>query len=220
MNLSPKQTGFPSALRVVFPLLLIFFYGVYFFLLPVVQSFIIPQNGGIDGPWVVQPIFSYRFGAAAILTIVTVPVMASFLRKKGGMGPHSVADPHDGRPIRTFRVYVAGILSFVVSAAALVFYLLSWHVIGPKTIEVHLPWIINEYSYQDIRSLKEIPLGMRSESILQDGPWHEIEFHNGQTISLSLDNERLSATALANIAKHVAEQSGKQWTARKDARRP
>src|SRR5262245_9493720 len=54
----------------------------YWFILPAIQSLIIPNApGGRSGPWVVRPILAFRFGAMAVMAGVTVPLMMWPLRR-------------------------------------------------------------------------------------------------------------------------------------------
>lgn len=55
----------------------------YWFMLPVIQSKIIPHvASGPGGPWVLRPILPARFGAMAVMTSVTFPLIAIPLKRK------------------------------------------------------------------------------------------------------------------------------------------
>jgi hypothetical protein len=111
-----------------------------------------------------------------------------------------------------------GLLLGVVYAAALVFYLFSWTVLGPDGIEERLPWTTFNHSFQDVGSLEMIPDGERSDSIKQNGPWYSINFKSGRSITLSDDIEGSTRTELSAMAAFIADRSGLAWARRSDAR--
>jgi hypothetical protein len=54
----------------------------YWFILPVIQSLIIPNApGGRNGPWVVRPILAFHFGAMAVMAAVTLSLISRPLQR-------------------------------------------------------------------------------------------------------------------------------------------
>lgn len=194
----------------------------YWLMLPVIQSKIIPYvASGPSGPWVLRPILPARFGAMAVMTSVTFPFVAVPLKRKwkhedAALG--SRYDPFAGRPVQQTLFVLRGIFLLIVYASALVFYLLTWQIVGPDGIEQHLPWATLHHSFQDIASLETIPDGERSDSLNRDGPWYSIKLRSGRSITWSLDNEGTTQDELTAMTTFVAQRSGLAWVTRSDAR--
>jgi hypothetical protein len=210
-----KRAGITIAILVVVG-------ACYWFMLPAIQSQIIPDApGGTNGPWVLRPIFAFRFIAVGVMASVTLPFITGPLRRKWkheDAATGSRYDPFAGRPVdRSFFMF-KGVLLLIIYAAAPVFYLLSWETIGPGGIEQHLAWTTRHHSFQDIASLETIPDGERSESINRDGPWYSIRLRSGRSITWSLDNEGITQDELTAITTFVAQRSGLEWVRRSDTR--
>lgn len=194
----------------------------YWFMLPGIQSKIIPHvASGPSGPWVLRPPLPFHFGAMAVMTSVTVPLVAGPLRRRwkhedAALG--SRYDPFAGRPVKRALFVLGGTLLLILYASALMFYLLSWEIVGPDGIEQHLPWGTLHHSFQDIASLEAIPAGQRSDSLKQDGPWYSIKLRSGRSITWSLDNEGTTQDELTAMTTFVAQRSGLAWETRSDAR--
>jgi hypothetical protein len=194
----------------------------YWFMLPGIQSKIIPDAaGGTNGPWVLRPIFAFHFGAVAVMATVTLPFIAGPLKRKwkhedAALG--SRYDPFAGRPFKRVLFVLQGIILIIVYAAALMFYLMSWETIGPDGIEQHLPWTTLHHSFQDIESLETIPDGERSDSLKQNGPWYSVNLQGGRNITWSLDNEGITQDELTAMTTFVANRSGLAWARRSDTR--
>ena len=194
----------------------------YWFLLPGIQSRIIPDApGGTNGPWVLRPIFAVHFGAVAVMTTLTMPFIAGPLRRKwqhedAALG--SRYDPFAGQSVKNVLFLLKGTVLILVYTSALMFYLLSWVTIGSDGIEQHLPWTTLHHSFQDIESLETIPDGERSESIKQNGPWYSVKLQSGRDITWSLENEGITQDELTAMAAFVADRSGLAWERRRDTR--
>lgn len=194
----------------------------YWFTLPALQSLIVPSvPGGRNGPWVLRPILAFHFGAVVVMASVTVPLITwplwkVWAREDATLGTRY--DPFQGRPVKRALLVVKSLLLLAIYAAALLFYLLSWEVIGPQGIEQRLPWTTLNHSFQDISSLETIPNGERSESIRQDGPWYSVKFKGGRSFTLSEDNEGTTHEELTAMTAFIAERSGLVWARRSDAR--
>jgi len=196
--------------------------GCYWLMLPGVQSQILPNApGGGAGPWVVRPILAFHFGAVAVMASVTLPVLTRPLRSRwrrenAALGTRYV--PFDTRPVKRLVFISKGILLLLIYASALMFYLFSWTTIEPAGIEQRLPWTTLRHSFGDIESLEVIPVGERSDTIRQDGPWYSIKFQSGRSITWGHDNEGTTHDELNAMATYVADRSGLPWTRRSDAR--
>jgi hypothetical protein len=220
----PRSSSSIDAWRVFMTAPILAVVGVcYWFILPVIQSLIIPNApGGENGPWVVRPILAFHFGAMAVMSAATLPVVLQLLRKACGSKDAALGaqyDPLHGRPLIRGLLFFKAFLLFAVYASALVFYLFSWKMIGPDGIEEHLPWTTRKHSFQDIVSLETIPDGERSESIRQDGPWYSIKFKNGPPITLSEDNEACTHDELLAMTTYIADRSGLKWERKSDAQK-
>lgn len=194
----------------------------YWFILPAVQSLIIPAApGGGMGPWVVRPILALHFGAAAVMAVLTLPFIMRPLQKvwaREDAASGSRYDPFHARRAERAALFVKGFLLLAVYAIALVFYLFSWTRIGPDGIEQRLPWTTQNHPFQDIVSLETIPDGERSDSLTQNGPWYSIRFGSGRPVTFSRDNEGISRDELRAMTDYIAGRSGLIWVRRKDAR--
>lgn len=194
----------------------------YWFLLPAVQSLIIPPApGGDKGPWVVRPILAFHFGAVAVMAAATLPFLMTPLRRIWARQDAALGtrcDPLHDRPGKRVLLFIQGLLLLVFCAAALFFYLFSWTFIAPDGIGERLPWTVLNHSFQEIVSLETIPDGMRSESIKQDGPWYSVRFWNGRSLTLSEENEGTTLDELRAITAYIADRSGVVWARRIDAR--
>jgi len=194
----------------------------YWFMLPALQSLVIPSAaGGRTGPWVLRPIVAFRFGAMAMMSCVTVAVIMPRLRRVWDREDAVLGtryDPFSRQPLKRALVVLQSLLLALLYAAALIFYLFSWDVVGPDGIEEHLPWARLTHSFQDIVSLEMIPEGQRSDSISRNGPWYSIKLRSGRSITLSDDNEGITPEELTAMASFVANHSGLVWARRGDAR--
>lgn len=194
----------------------------YWFMLPGIQSWMIPgAPGGAIGPWLLRPILAFHFGAVAVMASVTVPIIAGLLRRmweREDAAPGSRYDPFAGRPGKRALFVLKGALLLLIYAASLMFYLLSWTKIGPDGIVQRLPWSTLHHSFQDVALLKTIPDGERSDSLKQNGPWYSIKLRSGRSITLSLDNEGTTPDELTAMTTFVAERSGLTWGRRRDTR--
>ena len=214
-RLDAKRAGIGIAIFVVVG-------ACYWFILPAIQSQIIPDApGGTNGPWVLRPILAFHLGAMAVMATVTLPLIAGPLRRRwkhedAALG--SRYDPFAGQPVKHPMFVLKTFLLLIVYASALIFYLLSWETIGPDGIVQHLPWTTLHHSFQDIASLETIPDGERSESLKQNGPWYSIKLRSGRSIEWSLENEGITQDELTAIATFVARRSGLAWAGRSDAR--
>ena len=195
----------------------------YWFTLPALQSLLIPSaTGGRSGPWVLRPTLASHYCAvvalaAATFPLITRPLWRVWSREDAASGTRY--DPFQGRPVKRVFLVVKALLLGVVYAAGLLFYLLSWEVIGPDGIEQRLPWTTLNHSFQDISSLETIPAGERSESISRNGPWYSISFKSGRSITLSDDNEGTTVEELNAMTAFLADRSGRVWVRRSDSRR-
>jgi hypothetical protein len=196
--------------------------GCYWFLLPAIQSLIIPHAAGArTGPWVLRPIFAFHFGAVAVMTCVTFPIIVGPLRRMWEREDAALGtryDPFSGRPLKRVAFVCWGFLLLLVYASALMFYLFSWTIIGPEGIEERLPWGRLNHSFQGIESLETIPAGEWSSSIKQGGPWYSIKLRSGRSITLSDDNESITPDELTAMTSFVANRSGLIRVRRSDAR--
>jgi hypothetical protein len=196
--------------------------GAYWFLLPGIQTLFIPSApGGVVGPWVIRPIVAIHAGAAAVMACVTVPLILGPLQRRWQHEDAALGtryNPLHDRPLARAGYTVKGWLLVVIYAFALVFYLFSWTTIGPDGIEERVPWTTRTRSFQNIKSLETIPVGQRSDSIAQPGPWYSMNFRSGGSLTLSLDNEGTTPEELTAITSLIAKQSGLAWLPRPDAR--
>lgn len=194
----------------------------YWFVLPAIQSLIIPTApGGRNGPWVVRPILAFHFGAMAVMAATTLPLIIRCLQKAWRREDAALGgryDPFRNQPFKLRLIIVRGFLLLAVYGAALVFYLFSWTKIGPEGIQEHLPWTTLHLSFQDIASLEMVPEGERSESLRKNGPWYSVEFESGRFITLSDDNEGITRDELRAMAVYIADRSGRAWVRRRDSR--
>jgi hypothetical protein len=197
--------------------------GCYWFMLPGIQSHIIPvAPGGAAGPWVIRPIGAAHAGAAAVLACLTVPFISRPLNRmwqREDAASGTRYDPFRDKPGARVVIMAKACLLLLIYASALVFYLGSWTIIGPDGIEKRLPWGKRNHSFQDIMSLQAIPDGLRSDSIAQEGPWYEIRFRSGGGITLSPDNEGTTPDELSAMTALISKRSGLAWRSRADVRR-
>lgn len=191
-------------------------------LLQLIQSQVIPKGvGGDNGPWVIRPILAFHFGAMAVMTAVSLPIFLAPLQRRWKREDTEAGtryDPFTDQPLKQIRFIVASLLLLLVYGASLLFYLFSWTTIGPEGIVEHLPWGTLNHSFTDVVSLENIPDGMRSAKLQQDGPWYSINLRSGRSIRLSLDNEGLSSKDLMAVTEFVAARSRLAWAKRTDAR--
>src|SRR6266566_9497483 len=145
--------------------------GCYWFMLPGVQSQLVPNAPGASaGPWVLRPILAFHFGAVAVMASVSLPVIARPLRSRWRREDAALGTRYDyfhARPVTRFVFISRGILLLLIYASGLTFYLFSWTAIGPAGIEQRLPWGTLHHSFGDIMSLEVIPAGERSDAMKQ-----------------------------------------------------
>jgi hypothetical protein len=214
----------PSDNSRVLILTLVLFAGLgagYWLLLPGVQSLIIPgAPGGANGPWVIRPHVAFHFGAVAVLTALSLPVLLIPLLRRWNRTDAAAGtrfDPFRDRPVKMAALLVGGTLLLVIYGVSLAFYLFSWTMVGPGGIEPRRPWGRRHYTYAQIESLETIPEGMRSEALRQNGPWYSLKFRDGFHTEWSLDNEDMTPEDLTAVTTFVAARSGLPWARRRDA---
>ena len=80
---STRSFSRADAKRVFITLAMLGVLGVgSWFLLPAIQSLIIPNApGGNNEPWVVRPILAFHFGAVAVMAAVTLPLLSRPLQQ-------------------------------------------------------------------------------------------------------------------------------------------
>ena len=91
----------------------------YWFMLPGIQSKIIPDAaGGTNGPWVLRPILAVHFGAAGVMTSVTVPIITVPLKRKWKHGDAVLGryNPFAGRPAEHALFVFKGIFLLILYA--------------------------------------------------------------------------------------------------------
>jgi hypothetical protein len=190
------------------------------FMLPALQWLVRPRApGGANGPWVVRPITAIHFGAMAVMTSVTVPILAGPLRRRWEREDAALGTRHDpfgGWSGLRAAFYLKGFLLLLIYGAALAFYLFSWTVIGPDDITQRLPWTTLHHSFADIVSLETIPDGQRSDALSQNGPWFSINLRDGRSITLSDDNEGMTREDLAAVTAFLVKRAGRAWVTRSD----
>src|SRR5262245_15623188 len=88
--------------------------ALYWFTLPAIQSFLIPSApGGENGPWVVRPILAFHFGAVAVMTATTMPLIIRPLKKVWAREDAALGtryDPLHNDPVRRVFMILAGLL--------------------------------------------------------------------------------------------------------------
>lgn len=194
----------------------------YWFMLPAIQSMILPDApGGIGGPWVIRSVFGLRFGAMLVMVfatiwLVSIPLRRAWRRQDAELGTRY--DPLHDRPLKRIVVIVKVILLFAIYTGALALYLFSWEFIGPNGIEQRLVVTTLRHSYEDIESLETIPDGEHSDSIGQSGPYYCIKLKSGRCITLSDDQEGITREELRAVTDYVANRSGLEWVKRRDSR--
>lgn len=222
-SLPPRQLGrldIPRFATVLIAMALTF--SAFYFLLPVLQRLTLPTApGGVSRPWVLRPILAVHFCACAFMTAVSVPLILRSFRRRwqlqdGLLGTRF--DPFHQRPGRRVALYAKGLLLFGIYGLALLFYLLSWEMIGPNSVEQHFLWTTRRHTYGQITSLATLPNGMRSNSLAKSGPWYEVHFADGKTLDFGKENEGTTDAELATIASFIAARSGQPWKIREDAR--
>ena len=196
---------------------------LYWLGLPSLQAKFLPEApGGESGPWLVRPITAVRYGAMAIMAAATMPFIIRPLRKVWDQEDKEMGSkykPLHKRPWEFAAVAIKATALFVVYGAALVFYLFSWTLIEPDGIKQRLPWTTLNHSYDAIASLKTIPDGERSESLIQNGPWYSVRLTSGRTIPLSPANEGTTPEELQAMTQFIAKQSGQDWEKWEDSQR-
>ena len=227
MNLSVNQSTPRKLSRIdakrgaVSVIILALVFIVWYFLLPLIQGAIVPKlPGGTMGPWVIRPIIALRFGASAIASVASIPLLTKRVRRRwkaedAALGTHY--EPYSGFAGKAAYT-IKGVLLMIIYAASMLFYLLSWDTVGPSGIELHHPWGQRKYSFSDVESIETIASGMRSDKLAQNGPWYSVELSDGYHFIFSHDNEGCSERELSDMATFIAAQSRKTLTPRDDSR--
>lgn len=194
----------------------------YWFLLPAIQGLIIPMGfGGAEGPWVFRPNQAFRFGATAVLSCVTLPVIFGpfqdrFRQEDASLGTRY--DPFQGRRAKRRAFVFKGFAFLLIYSFGMIFYFFSWTIVGPAGIDERVPWATRHHSYDAIEVLEVIPAGERSDSIKQYGPWYSIRLRTGRRVSLSGENEGATPEELEAMARYVTDRTGLDWQRRNDSR--
>ena len=219
---TPRKLGRTDAKRgAVSVAILALVFVVWYFLLPLIQGAIVPSlPGGTTGPWVIRPILAFRFGASAIASVASVAFLTQRLRNRwkaedAAIGTHY--EPYSGFAGKAAYT-IKGVLLMIIYAGSMLFYLLSWDIVGPAGIELHHPWGQRKYSFNEVESIETIANGMRSDKLAQNGPWYSVKFSDGYHFTFSKDNERCSEAELSDMATFIAAQSHRMLTPRDDSR--
>jgi hypothetical protein len=198
-------------------LLLVTTFGAWFLVMPWIQVLFIPKAvGGAKGPWIIRPILAMHVCACFIAAAVSMPLFTRGLRERRKAQDAAAGtryDPFRRHPLLKI-VHFKGYLLILVYAAALLFYLFSWTIVSPAGIEERFPWGSRAHRFDQIYALETIPSGEHNETLQKTGPWFNVTFRDGRSFSFGHDNEGLSESESAAIAKYLAERSGKEWQTR------
>jgi hypothetical protein len=210
-----RMLGFLSALAAIF--------AASFFILPELQGLLVPAApGGQMGPWVIRPILALHFGACGVAAAALTPLATAPLRRRWRAQDAAEGTRFDlfhNRPAARVVLYIKGTLLVGIYLISLVFYLLSWTVIGPDGVDEHLPWGVRHHALSSIASLTVIPDGFHVDSLAKNGPWYEVGFEEGRRVTFGEDNEGISKPELAAAAEFLASRSGRAWQIARDAHR-
>jgi len=199
------STNVPKKTLVTLPVLALLF-AAYYFALPVFQGVFLPEAP--PGGWLVRPIHACRFGAAAALTAMTMPLIAPGLRRLGLIPQPAKKQLH---PALWAYVLGTGFVALVVYFVGGVFYFSSYTLITEQEILIQNLVYPRRYGMNDIVALVEIPRGFRVEARKENGPILNVYFHDKRRASLSLDCEGLTEQDLAGIRRMLTARTGKTW---------
>lgn len=189
---------------------------LWWFTLPVLQSLVLPNSS--ESTIVVRPVTALRFCATAILWCATVLAVLPRLHaiwRAEDVARGTRLEPKTRR-FKKIRLLVVGIVSTIVYGIAAPFYVLSWTEFRPDVVLVRQPWAAKSYGYDEVATLTFVPIGFRSDRLKQNGPWYAIGFSDGTSVTLSLDNERISIETLHEVENHVADESRIKWSQLED----
>jgi hypothetical protein len=196
-------------------------FAASYFILPEIQRLVMPAApGGKEGPWVILPILAFHFGACAVASAALMPLALTPFRRRWRAQDAVEGtrfDPFQNRPAVRVALYVKGAALLAVYLISLVFYLLSWTVVGPGGVEEHLPWGVRQHAFENIVSLAMIPEGFRVDSLKRNGPWYQVRFEDGRRVTFGADNEGISNLELAALAEFIASRAGRSWHVSPDA---
>src|SRR5881628_1666125 len=110
-------------------------FAACYFIFPKIQRLIVPAaTAGKTGPWVIPPILAFHFGACAVATVALMPLVLTPLRRRWraqDAAEGTKFDPFHDRPVTRVWLYVKGLVLAAIYLVSLIFYLLSWIVVGP-----------------------------------------------------------------------------------------
>jgi hypothetical protein len=197
-------------------------FAACYLVFPTIQCLIVPAApAGKTGPWVIPPILAFHFGACAVATVALMPLVLTPLWRRWraeDAAEGTKFDPFHNRPVTRVWLYVKGMVLAAIYLISLIFYLLSWTVVGPGGVEEHLPWGVKQHAFDKIVSLTMIPEGFRVDSLKKNGPWYQVRFEDGRRVTFGADNEGISKLELAATAHFIGLRAGRSWQVPSDAR--
>jgi hypothetical protein len=179
--------------------LMVIVLGGYWVALPIVRAAMLPVADRAHGLlWVVGPATALRFGAATVLSAVTLPFVLLPFRERWRASPTPMPSNHVSLLIR-------GALFSVVYAIACAFYFTAYIEVRDSEMAFHGPLGTRRHRYDQIVALEhQPPVGGQPYR-------YAIHFDDDSWGYFDEDHEGVDASTVSAIADHVSRRVGRPW---------
>jgi hypothetical protein len=174
-------------------------FGAYWTLLPIVRAAMLPVADPAHGLlWVIGPAHALRFGAATILSALTLPIVLIPFRSRWRATPTAM-------PVNSTALLIRGALLFGIYTFCGAFYFTAYVEVRTDTITLHSPLGARTYDYARAASLEHLPpAGGQPDR-------YAIRFDDDRWGYFDADDEGIDAATVLAIAAHVSQHTGRPW---------
>lgn len=175
----------------------------YWFALPIVRGWMLPEAGGASGIlWVIGPAHVLVFGASAVLSSLTLP----FVIRPLALHWQALDQQQNAPPLAANKGHlVQGLLLFAVYAFCGVAYFASHGEVRDASIAFTSILGTRTYDYAQIRRLEhQPPAGGQVDR-------YAIELDDGSWGYFDADCDELDAASTLAVADFVSRRSGLPW---------
>ena len=189
--------------------------GIIFYLLPLLQQFVIPKlPGGTQGPWVLRPnlkVHGIASIAAAFISVRIAQIYLARRRRDQDAAKGTQHEPSHGRPFdNAYKALKNGAILLILGSF-LPAYFYSCTLITENGIEVRTLLGPERHTFAEVAVLRTIPSGMYNTTISRGGPWYGIGFADGTSCTFGALNEGITEAELSAIALFISQRTGESW---------
>lgn len=182
-------------------------FGLLWLALPLARAAMLPPAP--PGGWVLGPPVAFRFGASAVLTAFTLPLVLRPLgrrwRERDLAARGAPLDPLASAPRLRAKSLIQGALLLIVYLVSGAFYFASYTEVLADRFVDHSLFGTRGYDYHRVSALElQAPAGDQPER-------YALRFDDDGWAYFSTDQEGTTAEEIAEVAAHIAAHTGLPW---------